>query len=81
MLDAGFDPRSHAFLKNIAYNMQKRKCETLMKKLNTKVGRSAYPYMVVDFWGVLEDEVHVGFSTALRLTRPGRRQWFKKRIC
>lgn len=65
MLDAGFDPMSNAFLKNIAYNMQKRKCEALMKKLNTKVGRSAYLYMVVGFWGVLEeDEVHIGFSTA-----------------
>lgn len=64
-LDAGFDPRLNAFLKETAYNMQLRKCQALEKKLNTKVGRSAYLYMVVDFWGVLEeDEVHVGFSTA-----------------
>lgn len=65
MLDAGFDPRSNAFLKKIAYEMQRRKCQALTKKLNTKVGRSAYLYMVMDFWGVLEEnEVHVGFSTA-----------------
>lgn len=65
MLDAGFDPRSNAFLKRIAYDMKLRKCQALKKKLNTKVGRSAYLYMVVDFWGVLkEDEVHIGFSTA-----------------
>lgn len=65
MLDAGFDPKSNEFLRNIAYNMQLRKCEALKKKLNTKVGRSAYLYMVMDFWGVLEeDEVHVAFSTA-----------------
>lgn len=65
MLDAGFDPKSNAYLKDVAYNMQKRKCDALKKKLNTKVGRSAYLYMVVDFWGVLEeDEVQIGFSTA-----------------
>lgn len=65
MLDAGFDPKSNALLNEIAYAMQKRKCETLMKKLNIRVGRSAYLYMVVDFEGVLEEnEVHIGFSTA-----------------
>lgn len=64
MLDAGFDP-SNEFLKNITFDIQKRKCDTLMKKLNIKVGRSVYLYMVVDFLGVLEeDEIHVGFSTA-----------------
>lgn len=64
MLDAGFDP-SNEFLKNITFDIQKRKCDMLMKKLNIKVGRSVYLYMVVDFLGVLEeDEVHVGFSTA-----------------
>lgn len=65
MLDAGFDSRSNKFLAEIAYNMQKRKCETLARKLNITVGRSAYLYMVVDFEGILEEnEVHIGFSTA-----------------
>lgn len=64
MLDAGFDP-SNEFLKNITFDIQKRRCDMLMKKLNIKVGRSVYLYMVVDFLGVLEEgEVHVGFSTA-----------------
>lgn len=65
MLDAGFDPRSNRFLTDIAYDIQRRKCDTLSKKLNITVGRSAYLYMVVDFSGVLaENEVHIGFSTA-----------------
>ncbi|KAJ4420099.1 hypothetical protein N0V82_004546 [Gnomoniopsis sp. IMI 355080] len=64
MLDAGFNP-SNEFLKNLTFETQKRKCDMLMKKLNIKVGRSAYLYMVVDFHGILEEnEVHVGFSTA-----------------
>lgn len=64
MLDAGFDS-SNELLNRITWEIQKRKCDMLMKKLNIKVGRSLYLYMVVDFLGVLEEnEVHVGFSTA-----------------
>ncbi|KAF3769514.1 hypothetical protein M406DRAFT_35624 [Cryphonectria parasitica EP155] len=67
MLDAGFEPKANKFLSDIAYNLQKRKCEILTKKLNITVGRSAYLYMVVDFRGVLrENEVHIGFSTAFQ---------------
>lgn len=65
MLDAGFNPISNKFLIDIAYNIRKRTCETLQKKLNIPVGRSAYLYMTIDFTGILaEDEVHIGFSTA-----------------
>lgn len=64
MLDAGFEP-SNEFLKTMTFETQKRKCGMLMKKLNIKVGRSVYLYMIVDFDGILEEnEVHVGFSTA-----------------
>lgn len=64
MLEAGFDC-SNELLNGIAWGIQKRKCDMLMKKLNIKVGRSVYLYMVVDFLGILEEnEVHVGFSTA-----------------
>lgn len=67
MLDAGFDPRQNKFLKEIIYAVQRRRCETLSKKLNITVGRSAYFYMVIDFQGILEeDEVHLGFSTAFQ---------------
>lgn len=65
MLDAGFDPRSNKLLTDVVYDIQKRKCDTLSKKLNISVARSAYLYMVVDFSGTLaENEVHIGFSTA-----------------
>lgn len=65
MLDAGFDPTSNKFLVEIAYNIRKRTCEALSKKLNIPIGRSAYLYMTIDFTGILaEDEVHIGFSTA-----------------
>lgn len=67
MLDAGFDPKSNKLLADIAYAIQKRKCEYLSAKLNIAVGRSAYLYMVIDFQGILkEGEVHIGFSTAFQ---------------
>lgn len=65
MLDAGFHPTSNKFLADLTFAMQRAKCETLKRKLNITVGRSANLYMVVDFLGILEEnEVHVGFSTA-----------------
>lgn len=65
MLDAGFDPKKNKFLSDLTFATQRKKCETLKKKLNITVGRSASLYMVVDFLGILEeDEVHLGFSTA-----------------
>ncbi|KAL2161801.1 hypothetical protein VTH06DRAFT_7585 [Thermothelomyces fergusii] len=64
LVNSGFDPRSQEYVRKLAYELQKQKCETLKTKLNIRVGRSAYIYMVVDFWGVLEEnEVHVGFSS------------------
>ncbi|PSR80894.1 RNA dependent RNA polymerase-domain-containing protein [Coniella lustricola] len=67
MLDAGFDPKSNKMLADIAYGIQKRKCDSLSTKLNITVGRSAYLYMVLDFQGILkENEVHIGFSTAFQ---------------
>ncbi|KAL8366746.1 hypothetical protein RB595_010553 [Gaeumannomyces hyphopodioides] len=63
MLDHGFDPKEQKYLQDLAWKLQKQKCETLKKKLNISVGRSAYVYMVVDFWDLLkEDEVHICFS-------------------
>ncbi|KUI55540.1 RNA-dependent RNA polymerase 1 [Cytospora mali] len=64
MLDAGFQPTANKFLADLTFAMQRKKCETLKKKLNITVGRSANLYMVVDFLGILEEnEIHVGFST------------------
>jgi hypothetical protein len=67
LLNAGFDPMAQRYLQDLAWELQKQKCETLRTKLNIRVGRSAYAYMVVDFWGVLEEgEVHLGFSSKFR---------------
>ncbi|KAK0631081.1 RNA dependent RNA polymerase-domain-containing protein [Bombardia bombarda] len=67
LLNSGFDPKKQKFLQDLAWDLQMQKCEILKTKLNIKVGRSAYIYMVIDFWGVLEEnEVHVGFSNKFR---------------
>ncbi|KAI0015356.1 RNA dependent RNA polymerase-domain-containing protein [Xylariomycetidae sp. FL0641] len=63
LLRSGFDPMKLEFLGKIAYSLRKERCEELQSRLNVKVGRSTYAYMVVDFLGILEeDEVHLGFS-------------------
>ncbi|KAK4118585.1 hypothetical protein N657DRAFT_685133 [Parathielavia appendiculata] len=67
LLNSGFDPKAQKYLQDLAWDLQKQKCDILRTKLNIRVGRSAYIYMVVDFWGVLkENEVHVGFSSKFR---------------
>ncbi|KAK4231626.1 putative RNA-dependent RNA polymerase SHL2 [Podospora fimiseda] len=67
LLASGFDPMKQRYLQDMAFELQKQKCDLLKTKMNIRVGRSAYIYMVVDFWGVLEEnEVHVGFSSKFR---------------
>lgn len=67
LLNSGFDLRKQRYGTEIVWELQKLRCDTLKTKMNIKVGRSAYIYMVVDFWGVLEEnEVHVGFSSKFR---------------
>ncbi|KAJ8117312.1 hypothetical protein ONZ43_g4237 [Nemania bipapillata] len=64
LLSQGFDPKKLEFLRKIAFDLRKDKCEELQTRLNVKVGQSTYAYMVVDFSGVLEEnEVHLGFSS------------------
>ncbi|KAI1143964.1 RNA dependent RNA polymerase-domain-containing protein [Hypoxylon sp. FL0543] len=64
LLDSGFNPTELKFLSTIAWNMRVEKCQELQERLNVRVGRSTYAYMVVDFLGILEeDEVHLGFSS------------------
>ncbi|KAI1771292.1 RNA dependent RNA polymerase-domain-containing protein [Hypoxylon cercidicola] len=64
LLDSGFDPKKLEFLRDIAWKLRKEKCSELQERLNVRVGRSTYAYMVVDFLGVLEeDEIHLGFSS------------------
>ncbi|KAL2261484.1 hypothetical protein VTK26DRAFT_4059 [Humicola hyalothermophila] len=67
LLNSGFDPKKQKYVQDLAWDLQKQRCEILKTKLNIKVGRSAYVLMVVDFWGVLEEgEVHLGFSSKFR---------------
>lgn len=67
MLNAGFDPWQNKFLNDMAYNAQFQLCERLGKKLNIKIGCSAYFFMLVDFQNVLEEgEVHIAFSDRFR---------------
>ena len=63
-LDAGFDPRKLAYLKELARKAFKGKCDELRKRLNITVSKSTYAYMVPDFSEVLEpDEVYIDFSS------------------
>lgn len=64
LLDGGFEPQKQKYLQDLAWNIRLRKCEDLKKKMSIKVPNSAYFFMVVDFWGVLEEnEVHLCFSS------------------
>lgn len=68
MLNAGFDPWRNKFLNEMAYNAQFRMCEKLSKKLNIKIGCSAYLFMVVDFSHELEEgEVHIAFGDRFKV--------------
>jgi hypothetical protein len=64
MLDAGFSPTSHLFMSDQTKKLFKGYANELKKRLNIKVGKSTYAYMVPDFWGVLApNEVYIDFST------------------
>ncbi|KAI1815970.1 hypothetical protein GGS20DRAFT_583902 [Poronia punctata] len=77
LLSHGFDPKKLEFLRKIAYDMRKAKCDELEEKLNVRVGRSTYAYMTIDFLGVLEeDEIHFGFSSKFTDERSGFSETF-----
>lgn len=64
LVDGGFDPMKLKFLQDLAFQRQKQKGDTVKEALNIKIKKSAYAYMIVDFWGVLEPgEVHMCFSS------------------
>ncbi|TVY45153.1 RNA-dependent RNA polymerase [Lachnellula occidentalis] len=64
MLDSGFEPNSLPFIQEMTRKLFKNKGDELKDRLNITVGKSAYVYMVPDFWGVLEpDEVYMDFSS------------------
>ncbi|RYO81292.1 hypothetical protein DL766_009764 [Monosporascus sp. MC13-8B] len=77
LLDGGFDPKKQKFLQDMAWSLRRDKCEELKKRLNIKVGRSTYAFMVVDFLGVLqEDEIHLGFSSRFQDEQSGFSETF-----
>lgn len=64
MLDAGFQPKSTKFMAEQTRALFRSHTDELKKRLNITVGKSAYAYMVPDFWGVLEPgEVYIDFSS------------------
>ncbi|GKT99639.1 unnamed protein product [Fusarium langsethiae] len=64
MLDAGFDATKCRFLRDLVWSNQKRQAEQLKAKMNIKIPRSTYAFMVVDFTGALEEgEVQLAFSS------------------
>ncbi|KAK8103709.1 uncharacterized protein PG998_010742 [Apiospora kogelbergensis] len=64
LLDGGFDPKRLHLLWELTFKLRKDKCEEMKKRMNIRIGRSTYAFMVVDFWGLLkEDEIHLGFSS------------------
>ncbi|KAG8665411.1 hypothetical protein FPOAC2_10482 [Fusarium poae] len=64
LLDAGFDATKCRFLRDLVWSNQKRQAEQLKSKMNIKIPRSTYAFMVVDFTGTLEEgEVQLAFSS------------------
>ncbi|KZL80643.1 rna-directed rna polymerase [Colletotrichum incanum] len=67
LIDGGFEPHKQKFLQDMAWNLRRTQCESLKKKMSIKVPNSAYLFMVIDFWNVLEEgEVHLCFSSKFR---------------
>ncbi|KAF4417691.1 putative RNA-dependent RNA polymerase SHL2 [Colletotrichum fructicola Nara gc5] len=65
--DGGFEPTKQKFMQDMMWKLQSKKCENVTKKMSIRIPNSAYLYMVVDFWGILEEnEVHVCFSSTFR---------------
>ncbi|KAK1996589.1 RNA-directed RNA polymerase [Colletotrichum falcatum] len=64
LIDGGFEPQKQKYLQELAWELRRSQCESLKKKMSIKVPNSAYLFMVVDFWNVLEEgEVHLCFSS------------------
>ncbi|KAL7792428.1 RNA dependent RNA polymerase domain-containing protein [Trichoderma ceciliae] len=64
LLDSGFDQRRMEYLKDLVWDMCKRKADILKTKMNITIPCSAYIYMAADFSSTLEEgEVHLSFST------------------
>lgn len=64
LVDGGFEPMRLKFLQELMFQKQRMKGDAMKQELKIKIVKSTYAYMLVDFWGVLEeDEVHLCFSS------------------
>ncbi|CCF36884.1 RNA-directed RNA polymerase [Colletotrichum higginsianum] len=64
LIDGGFEPQSQKYLQDLSWSLRRAHCDKLLKKMSIKVPESAYLFMVIDFWNVLEEgEVHLCFSS------------------
>lgn len=64
LVDGGFEPMRLKFLQELVFQKQKMKGDAMKEELKIKIAKSTYAYILVDFWGVLEeDEVHLCFSS------------------
>ncbi|KAK1474004.1 RNA-directed RNA polymerase [Colletotrichum tamarilloi] len=67
LIDGGFEPTKQKFMQDMLRELRRARCKNLLKKMNIKIPSSAYLYMVVDFWDILEEnEVHICFSSTFR---------------
>ncbi|KAK1657769.1 RNA dependent RNA polymerase-domain-containing protein [Colletotrichum godetiae] len=70
LIDGGFKPTEQKFMQDMIWELRRAKCENLLKKMSIKIPGSAYLYMVVDFWDILEEnEVQICFSSPFRTER------------
>lgn len=66
-IDAGFDPRRMKFAWDIVSEIQEHNCQKLLTKINIKLKKSTWAFMVVDFSELLEpNEVHLSFSNRFK---------------
>ncbi|KAK1519284.1 RNA-directed RNA polymerase [Colletotrichum abscissum] len=70
LTDGGFKPTEQKFMQNMIWELRRAKYENLLKKMSIEIPGSAYLYMVVDFWDILEEnEVQICFSSPFRTER------------
>ncbi|OHE91722.1 RNA-directed RNA polymerase [Colletotrichum orchidophilum] len=70
LTDGGFEPTEQKFMQNMIWELRRAKRENLLKKMSIEIPGSAYLYMVIDFWDILEEnEVQICFSSPFRTER------------
>lgn len=67
LLDSGFDQRQLKFIQDLCLKMGNNKASQLKTKMHIRITKSAYLFMVADFSGTLEGEVHLSFDTQMEV--------------